>query len=137
MISVMVLLYVCPMDMSESRGMAIAGDHSSCENPSGADGAFSINRLSQAGDCFGFRLALVGETIKNLTSTVGSFYLLAVLSVLIFYFFAQISSVTQATSLLVRLKRLYRQYHTSINYLTEIKIRQYLILLGNFTIVLA
>ena len=132
----MALLYICPMDMNlSSRGMAMAVEHGSCENTAFMAGASSLSKFNTTGNCMDARLALVGQTLNNLISTFSSFYLLAVLSIFVLYFFARKLLMNRLGSLFVRLRYFCRRYRTSIKVLTEIKIRQYLILLGNYTVV--
>ena len=133
MITVMVLLYVCPMEMDGGKGMVMAAGHSSCENTSSV-GSSSLSRLNTTSDCISIRLALVGQTLKNLTSTLGSFYLLAVLSAFVLYLFVRKLLMNWSRSSFVRLRFYFRHYCTLIKFLTETKLRQYLILLGNYTV---
>ena len=138
-ISVMALVYVCPMEMSESRNSSMAASvYSSCENTSVTAGALSLSRSNTFGDCINARIALVGQTLKNLTSVPGSFELTIVLSVLVVYFFTKIirkffPDILQC--LLVRAQYFHRRYRTSTRLLIEKKLRRYLILLGNYKVV--
>lgn len=135
MISVMTLLYVCPMEMAPGRNLAMAAAHSSCEGISDASGSFSLNKLNVAGDCVNIRLALVGQTLKNLIGTMDSFYLLVVLSIFVGCFLARKVLINWSRSSFVRLRHFFRYYQTSIKLFTEKKLKEYLNLLGNYTVV--
>ncbi len=138
-ISVMALLYICPMEMAGSGKLSMAAAvHNSCENTPASAGTFSLSKFNSTGDCANARLALVGQTLKNLTGASGSFYLMMVLSVLVIYFFTRIrrNFLTGALrSFLIRAQYLRRRYRASTRFLVEKKLRRYLSLLGNYTVV--
>lgn len=139
MISVMALLYICPMEMSGNGKLAMTAVHNSCENSLDAAGAFTLSRYNPIGNCINIRLALVGQTLKNLTGTLSSFYLMVVLSVLVFHFFTKIARKFLAGSLETLLncaRHFHRRYRTLIKLLVEKKLRRYLTLLGNYTVAL-
>ena len=139
MISVMALLYICPMEMANSRNLSMAAAvHSSCESAPVVAGTLSLSKFNATGDCINLRIALVGQTLKNLVSTPGSLLLMIVLSVLVFYFFTKFIRKFLADNLqpfLISAQHFRRRYHTSIRLLMEEKLRHYLILLGNYTVV--
>ena len=134
MISVMSLIYVCPMNMPMGEQSSMVSNHEACVAEQSNFGGFSIGKFIAYEDCAGMRISLISQTLSNLTGLIYS--PLIVLALLFLVLTAQKFFAGIIHSFIVRMRYYCRRYLNIIKLLVNKKIRHHLNCLGNYFVVL-
>lgn len=124
-----VYVYICPLTATMGKTAVQTVAHA-------CDSTVPASILSAAGaiDCFGTHMIIAAQVVEKLATATTIAFLVA-FAAIAFYAFYKLNIRAYLCSLLFAFKNSFRKYRSRIRFLSEEKIRHYLILLGNYTIV--